>query len=113
MAKRFTEFAEAGLADRREGNGERKIDEDFLTTLIELVGASPQQYGWPRPTWTRELLVLTMQQITGITIHPSTMSKALKRIGARRGRPKPTVNCPWLKQAKNKRLNALRKLEHP
>lgn len=111
VAGRFRQCGEAGLADRREDNGERKLDEDFLATLIQLVGASPQTYGWSRPTWTRELLGLTMQEVTGVTIHPSTMSKALQRIGARRGRPKPRVNCPWSTAAKNRRLEALRELE--
>jgi len=111
VAERFNEFGETGLADRREDNGERKIDEEFLSSLIKLVGSSPQQFGWPRPTWTRELLVVTMARLTGVSIHPSTMSKALQHIGARRGRPKPTVNCPWSKAAKNRRLRALRTLE--
>jgi len=28
VARRFKDFGEAGLADRREENGERKVDED-------------------------------------------------------------------------------------
>lgn len=111
VAERFAQYGEAGLADRREDNGERKIDEAFLSMLIKLVGSSPQQFGWQRPTWTRELLVITMERLAGVRVHPSTMSKALRKIGARRGRPKPTVNCPWSEAAKNKRLSALRRLE--
>ena len=38
------------------------------------------------------------------------MSEALRQIGARRGRPKPTVKCPWSKQAENKRLRAITEL---
>ena len=37
VAERFNEFGEAGLADRREDNGERKIDEEFLSSLVKLV----------------------------------------------------------------------------
>ena len=111
VTERFNKFGEAGLLDRRGDNGERKIDEGFLSTLMKLVGASPQQFGWSRPTWTRELLVVTMARLTGVSIHPSTMSKALQQINARRGRPKPTVNCPWSNAAKNRCLRALRKLE--
>ena len=56
------------------------------------------------------MLVATLCQKTGVRIHVATMSKALKRIGARRGRPKPTVNCPWSKQAKNRRLRGIKRL---
>jgi transposase len=110
IARRFREAGEAGLIDRREENGERKVDEQYLQTLYDVVASSPEQYGWPRPTWTREMLVRTLQALTGVTIHVTTMSGALERIGARRGRPKPTVACPWSKAAKNRRLQEIQRL---
>ncbi|HIE99204.1 MAG TPA: IS630 family transposase [Fuerstia sp.] len=110
VAKRFRECGEVGLIDRREENGERKLDETYLAKLHEVVAASAQDYGWRRPTWTRELLAETMAWETGVRIHVSTMSTALKMISARQGRPKPTVDCPWSKRAKNKRLRELRRL---
>jgi transposase len=110
VAHRFRETGEAGLIDRREENGQRKLDEQYLQTLYDVVASSPEQYGWPRPTWTRELLVRTLRRLTGIRIHVSTMSRALGAIGARRGRPKPTVACPWSNTAKNRRLREIRKL---
>jgi transposase len=110
VARRFREFGEAGLVDRREENGEKKLDERFLASLYEVVKSSPQDHGWPRPTWTRELLVRTMQRKVDVRIHPGTMSIALKTIGARRGRPKPTVNCPWSTRAKTRRLGEIRRL---
>jgi transposase len=115
VASRFREFGEAGLVDRREENGSRKLDEDVLAALYDIVASSPQDHGWQRPTWTREMLRITLQQITGVTIHVSTMSRALKAIGARRGRPRPTVGCPWSEQAKTKRLREIGRLvnNHP
>jgi transposase len=110
VAKRFRQHGEVGLVDRREENGQRKLDEAYLATLYEVVAAAPLDYGWRRPTWTREMLVKTMVQETGTRIHVSTMSVALKMISARQGRPKPTVGCPWSKRAKNKRLRELRHL---
>jgi transposase len=110
IAGRFREAGEAGLIDRREENGERKLDEQYLQTLYEIVASSPEQYGWPRPTWTRELLVHTLRALTGIRIHVTTMSRALGVLGARRDRPKPTVDCPWSKAAKNRRLREIRQL---
>jgi transposase len=53
---------------------------------------------------------MVMQRLTGVKVHPGTMSRALKMIGARRGRPKPTVGCPWSKPAKNRRLAQIRRV---
>lgn len=110
IGKRFRESGEAGLVDRREENGERKLEEDYLAVLYDVVASSPEEHGWKRPTWTREMLVETLRKTTGVAIHVSTMSHALKSIGARRGTPKPTVDCPWSKRAKNKRLREIRQL---
>lgn len=111
---RFDEQGEPGLYDRREDNGPHKRDERYLAILHEIVSKTPQDYGWPRPTWTRELLVATMFQKTGVRIHVGTMSRALAEIGARRGKPRPVVVCPWPKAAQNRRLNQIRQLaEHP
>lgn len=109
----YLEFGEAGLVDGRNENGSDKLTEEYLAVLYEVVTASPLDYDFPRPTWTRELLVKVLERETGIRIHVSTMSRALARIGARRGRPKPTVCCPWSKRAKNKRLRDIAMLlEH-
>jgi transposase len=110
VAKRFRDCGESGLADRREENGARKLDEAYLSMLYDVVRSSPEEHGWRRPTWTREMLVLTLRDKLGITIHVATMSVALKKIGARRGRPKPAVACPWSKRAKNKRLREIEQL---
>lgn len=110
VARRFREQGEVGLLDRREDNGETKLEEPYLALLYEVVKSHPQQFGWKRPTWTREMLVETLRQKTGIRIHPGTMSRALHLIGARRGRPRPTVRCPWSKGARTRRINAIRHL---
>src|SRR5262249_35606463 len=78
--------------------------------LYRTVRSSPQKHGWRRPTWTRELLVETMARKTGVRIHVATMSRALALIRARRGRPRPTVRCPWSPAAKARRLGAIRHL---
>ncbi len=110
VARRFREHGEWGLWDAREDNGPSKLDEHFLATLHWVVRGTPQDYGWRRPTWTRELLVETLVRETGVRIAVATMSRALALVQARRGRPRPTVHCPWAKAAKTRRLNALRSL---
>ncbi len=110
VAQRFVELGEAGLLDGRQDNGEVKLDERYLSILDGLVRSSPEDHGYRRPTWTREMLVKTMAKQTGVRIHLGTMSRALKQIGARRGRPRPTVKCPWSEAAKNARLRMIRRL---
>jgi transposase len=110
VARRFREEGEAGLCDRREDNGQVKLDEAYLDTLYRVVMGFPEEHGWRRPSWTRELLVLTMARRTGVHVHVGTMSRALRMIGARRGRPRPVVRCPWSPAAKTRRLNDLKAL---
>lgn len=107
VVARFRDHAVAGLMDRREDNGSLKLDEWYLSRLRRVVDESPQDYGFPRPTWTRELLVLAMRELTGVRIHPATMSRALDAIGARLGRPRPKVGCPWPKARRDRRLAEL------
>jgi transposase len=110
VAARFREFGEWGLWDRREDNGESKLSEHVLAELDRMVRDTPQDYGWTRPTWTRELLVATLRQRTGVRLHVATMSRALALIRARRARPRPTVGCPWSARRKNRRLRAIQDL---
>lgn len=110
VAKRFNQYQEAGLWDAREDNGAQKLGEVYLGKLDQVVRGSPQDYGWKRPTWTRELLVATLVQRTGVRIALTTMSRALALIQARRGRPRPRVRCPWPQAAQTRRLNQIRTL---
>jgi transposase len=110
VLRRFREFGVAGLYDGREDNGSLKIDEQYLSLLYETVDQSPADYHYSRPTWTQELLAKAMQYRTGVKVHRATMSRALALIGARLGRPRPTVGCPWSKSHKTRRLNELSRL---
>jgi transposase len=104
VVARFRDDGEAGLLDRREDNGTRKLDEGFLSVLYDVVDGSPQAHGYRRPTWTRELLSKVMSALTGVSVHPATMGRALAAIGARLGRPRPTVGCPWPAKRRENRL---------
>jgi len=110
VARRFRDGGEWSLWDGRADNGPSKLDEHFLSVLYRVVRSTPKQFGWRRPTWTRELLVETLVRQTGIRVHVTTMSRALALVHARRGRPRPTVGCPWHKAAKTRRLNSIRRL---
>jgi len=107
VAGRFRKDEEWGLFDHRADNGTAKMDEHYLDVLYRVVRSSPDQHGWRRPTWTREMLVETLRHQTGQRIHVATMSRALALVQARRGRPRPVVRCPWSPWAKTRRLNAI------
>jgi transposase len=110
VVKRFGHYQEAGLWDAREDNGGEKLSEVYLGMLDKIVRGSPQDYGWKRPTWTRELLVETLVRQTGVRIALTTMSRALALVQARHGRPRPRVRCPWPQAAQTRRLNQIRTL---
>jgi transposase len=109
VIRRFRDHGIAGLYDRREDNGETKLNEQYLSRLYETVDRQPTDFGYPRPTWTQELLAIVLKDLTGVKIHPATMSRALKMIGARLGQPRPKVGCPWSKACKSSRLAAIRR----
>jgi transposase len=111
VARRFVQQGEIGLSDRREDNGETKVDESYQAELLRLVADdSPQDHGYRRPTWTQELLLLVMEQITGVRISQSRMSRLLRELEIRLGRPKPVVGCPWKKARRTRRLRQLERL---
>lgn len=110
IAKHFVEEGPTGLADKREDNGDVKIDECYEMTLLTIVSTSPRDYGYRRPTWTQELLVLVLERKTGVRISCSSMSRLLKRVKIRLGRPKPIVGCPWKKARRTRRINEIERL---
>lgn len=111
VAQRFVEHGPSGLADRREDNGETKADEYYQSVLLDVVAnSSPRQHGYRRPTWTQELLVLVLEKKTGVRISTTTMSRVLKRLKIRLGRPKPIVGCPWKKRRRLRRIKQIQRL---
>jgi transposase len=109
--QRFVEDGVDGLWDRRRHNGATKADENFRRRVAALLRGSPEDFRWMRPTWTRELLCLQMQREGWPKVAVCTMGRALARLGARLGTPKPIVLCPWPRDARLQRLAAIRALE--
>ena len=110
VRNRFVEEGELGLMDRRGDNGSAKINEDYILALIKAIEQTPLDYGYGRPTWTQELLIRVLNESTGITVSRSTMCRRLRRLGIRRGMPKPTVGCSWSDRARKRRLRLIRRL---
>jgi transposase len=107
---RFMAEGPEGLLDRRAHNGGRKVDARFLAVLKDVLNATPLDFGWERPTWTRELLALEMEQRGHARVSVSAMGRALAAIKARRGRPKPIVLCPWPRRKRQHVLRVLKRL---
>jgi transposase len=110
-SKRFAADGPDGLYDRRRSNGASKADEDFRRRVTVLLRGTPEDVGWLRPTWTRELLCLQMKAEGYPDVAVCTMGRVLARIGARIGMPKPIVICPWKRDARVQRLAEIRALE--
>jgi transposase len=110
-AHRYAEEGVAGLYDKRRGNGTPKVDARFRQRVVEVLRRTPEDFGWARPTWTRELLCLQMTREGEPCVGVSTMGRVLAHVGARLGMPKPVVQCPWKRDARERRLAELRALE--
>lgn len=111
VRRRWRESGESGLIDRREDNGVLKADAFFHETVRQLLRDTPPHYGHRRPSWTMRLLIAEAAKWTGVTVSARTMGRVLRSIGARRGRPKPSVaHLGWSKQDKNKRLSMIHRL---
>jgi len=109
--RRWRRGGEAGLADGRAGNGRPKVNDRYLRVVRRVLRRTPPDFGHRRPTWTQDLLVRTARRFTRRTVSVTTMARVLKRLGARRGRPKPVAPpCPWGARRKNRRLALIRRL---
>jgi hypothetical protein len=83
-----------GLLDGRRDNGDRKTDAAFCSVVRHVLDQSPRDYGYLRPTWTSELLILVSEEQAGVRVGLSAMRRVFQKVGARRGRPTPAVACP-------------------
>ena len=110
VAQRFQTLGEDGLLDQRAGNGPTKVDEKFLAELRRVLLSVPTEFGWQRPTWTRELLCLELKRRDFPKVAVCTMGRALCTIGARLGAPKPYVSCPWDSERRKRKTASLRRL---
>ena len=108
---RFVRGGVNALYDQRRFNGSPKVTGEFLGELADLLAHSPPDFKWMRPTWTRELLCIEMGCRGFARIAPCTMGRALHALGARLGRPKPIVLCPWPRKRRELVLQRIRDLE--
>ncbi|MGC4070842.1 MAG: IS630 family transposase [Polyangiaceae bacterium] len=107
----YLRHGEDGLFDNRCENGSRKVDDAFLAELEKVLTRVPTDFGWSRPTWTRELFALELARRGYPRVSVATMGRALAKLDARLGMAKPVVSCPWKAERREERLAELRTLE--
>jgi len=110
-ADRYSSEGVDGLYDRRSDNGGAKVDVLFRRRVAQLLLETPEDFGWCRPSWTRELLGLQMKKEGFVAVAVCTMGRVLASIGARLGMPKPIVLCPWPRDERERVLARIRRLE--
>ncbi len=110
VVNRFLRDGEIGLEDRRRDNGVPKVDADLLAAMVELLGESPEDYGYLRSTWSQELLSRALYEKTNVQVSRGTIGRMLAMLNARWGRPRPTVISPAKKAEKTRRLRRIQKM---
>jgi transposase len=110
VARHYETMGEAGLLDGRKEPRAEKVTDDAAAALCDLLEGVPQDFGWRRTTWTRELLARALEEKLGMSFSLPTVTRLLQKVGARKGRPRPTVGCPWSKRKRQAHLRALRAL---
>lgn len=110
IVARFEAHGEAALWDGRSENGRPKVDDDVRAGICTILEQSPPDFGFPRPTWTLELLARVIQQVLQVALSVGHLWKILKRLRVRWGRPRPIVRCPWKAAHRAARIASLRRL---
>jgi len=110
MVARFREHGEAALVDGRSENGRRKVDADVRGGIAAILEQRPPAYGFPRPTWTLELLAKVVELVLRVALSVGHLWKVLRRMRVRWGRPRPVVACPWKAARRARRIAFLRRL---
>ncbi len=107
---RFRREGEASLIDHHSENGTRKLDADVRARVQAILAGRPRDHGHRRPTWTLELLRAVIAQVSGVRLSITHVWRRVNRLGARWGRPRPVVACPWRARRRQRRIAALRRL---
>jgi len=67
------------LKDKRQQGNYRKATEKYIELLLEVVGKSPDEFGYEFGRWTGERLSTYLQQQTGIKLSSKQISRILQK----------------------------------
>lgn len=110
LAQRFLDEGVRGLRDRRPEVPARRVTETYVQRLGELIYEKPQDHGWQRTTWTRELLALQLRNETDIEVHPTHVGRLLHTLGIRWKRARPVALRAVSKSTKQRHGRRIRRL---
>jgi transposase len=110
IVNRFGVHGEVSLHDGRCDNGLPKVDDDVRAGLVDILTYHPDHYGFPRSTWTLELVARVATEVLGVVLSIGHLWRVLHALGIRLGRPRPVVACPWPARWRRRRLAQLRRL---
>ena len=114
IVARFREAGELSVFDGRWANGTRKIGPVERRGICRVLAQRPPDFGYPRPSWTLELLVRVIERQLGVKLSVGHLWKVLKSFQVRWGMTRPVVCCPWPAARRKRRLAQLRRLAaHP
>lgn len=78
---------------------------------MEILQATPETLGFPRTTWSLELLTQVAAAKLHIRISVGHMWKVLRHLKVRWGCARPVVACPWRAARRRRRIRELRDLQ--
>ena len=114
IVARFRVREEGSVCDGRWDNGTRTVGPEVLAGIVEILRATPERYGFPRPTWMLEVLARVIAEELNVTLSVGHVWKIMKQLKIRWGMPRPVVGCPWPTARRQRRLAELRRLaQHP
>lgn len=87
----FTLYGLEGLKSLPPGRGRRWPFEQICALLRQLIKHSPCDFGYQRSRWSTELLAIKINEITGFTLHASTVRRWLPSAGLVWRRAAPTL----------------------
>jgi transposase len=110
VATRFSREGVRGLRDRRPEMPARLVTDAYLERLGCIVYEGPQEHGWQRTTWTRELLARQLEVETGIRVHPTHIGRLLHALQIRWKRARPVALKAVSKRTKQRHSRRIRRL---
>jgi len=85
------------------------VDEDVVDRVRLILTGRPSAHGFTRPTWTLEILRQVIAGVVGVLLSITHVWRLVKRLGARWGRPRPIVACPWKARRRQRRIGAIQR----
>jgi transposase len=110
IVARFGLEGEASVMDGRRDNGQRKVSAEVVAGLRQILEGTPQDHGYPRPTWTLELVARVVEEQLQVTLSVGHLWRILRDLETRWGQPRPVVACPWPRGRRQRRIARLRQL---